>query len=237
MRLRHEMVDVGGAHSLFWWSWPSFLGNGRVMQPDSTSKKPRSVAGHSQIPSWPPPLGLLVTDSSMKLLFANQEAVAILTYPGPPLLNLTDALQRKVRTSLMQVQSSSTNRNEIHSVVKFKSGRRTYLCRAFVLDSNGRGAGTATLMMLERGISGPVALDQLTQQFHFTQREHQAVALLLQGLSNKEMAEKMGISANTVKVFLRMASIKMGVSSRSGIVTKILGLFLSADNPERTNQF
>ena len=33
--------------------------------------------------------------------------------------------------------------------------------------------------------------------------------VLGQGLSNKEMAENMGISANTVKVFLRMATIKM----------------------------
>jgi len=83
-------------------------------------------------------------------------------------------------------------------------------------------------------MSGPLALSQVSEQFHLTHREQQAVALLLQGLSNKEVAENMGISANTVKAFLRIATIKMGVSSRSGIVTKILGLLLSSTNSELT---
>ena len=75
-------------------------------------------------------------------------------------------------------------------------------------------------------MSGPLALSQVSRQFHLTRREQQAVGLLLQGFSNKEMAKSMEISANTVKAFLRMASIKMGVSSRSGIVTTILGRIL-----------
>jgi DNA-binding CsgD family transcriptional regulator len=33
----------------------------------------------------------------------------------------------------------------------------------------------------------------------------------------------MKISANTVKVFLRLVMVKMGVSTRSGIVGKIAG--------------
>jgi DNA-binding CsgD family transcriptional regulator len=81
-------------------------------------------------------------------------------------------------------------------------------------------------------MSGPVALSQVSRQFNFTQREQQAVALLLQGLSNKEIAESMGISANTVKAFLRMATIKMGAPSRVGIVTTILRLLLFSNNTE-----
>jgi len=60
------------------------------------------------------------------------------------------------------------------------------------------------------------------------------VALLLQGLGNKEMAEHMGISEHTVKAFLRTVTIKMGVSSRSGIVTEILALALSSGVSEPT---
>jgi DNA-binding CsgD family transcriptional regulator len=55
---------------------------------------------------------------------------------------------------------------------------------------------------------------------------------LLQGFGNKEMDQHMGISANTVKAFLRLVTIKMGVSSRSGIVTKVLDLVLSSGSSE-----
>lgn len=75
-----------------------------------------------------------------------------------------------------------------------------------------------------------LALGQVALQFRLTQREQQAVALLLQGLSNKEIAETMGVSSNTVKAFLRMVTVRMGVSSRSGIVTKILEVLLSGGN-------
>jgi DNA-binding CsgD family transcriptional regulator len=41
---------------------------------------------------------------------------------------------------------------------------------------------------------------------------------LIQGLTNKEIAGRMNISPNTVRVFIRMVMGKLGVSTRSGIV-------------------
>ena len=43
---------------------------------------------------------------------------------------------------------------------------------------------------------------------------------LLEGLTSKQIAERMSISTNTVKAFLRLIMIKMDVSTRSGIVGK-----------------
>jgi len=211
--------------------------NGSTMQSSESSPQKSRLGDNGTLTAWPPLLGFLVADASLKPLFANHEAIAILTYPGPSLQSLADVFDKKVRPSLVTAQSFATNRNRTHPIMKLKSGRRTYFCRAFLLDSNGKGSGgTATLILLERGMSGPLALSQVSQQFRLTHREQQAVALLLQGLSNKEMAENMGISANTVKAFLRMATIKMGVSSRSGIVTKVLGLVLSSNNSEQGSQ-
>jgi DNA-binding CsgD family transcriptional regulator len=209
--------------------------NGNIMQSsESNPQKSRPLGDNRTRTTWPPVLGFLVADASLKPLFANHDAIAILTYPGPSPQTLADVFHKKVRPGLLSAQSSRSNRNQTQPVMKFKSGRRTYFCRAFPLDGNGNGfVGPATLIVLERGMSGPLALSQVSEQFHLTQREQQAVALLLQGLSNKEMAQNMEISANTVKAFLRMAMIKMGVSSRSGIVTKILGLVLSSGSPEQ----
>jgi len=177
--------------------------------------------------------GFLVADASLKLLFANNEAITILTYPGQSSQSLAEVFHKKILPALCSTQGSQINRNRGQAVIKLKSGRRTYFCHTFLLNNNGKSFnGTATLVVLERVTSGPVALSQVSQQFHLTHREQQAVALLLQGLSNKEIAVNMGISANTVKAFLRMATIKMGVSSRSGIMTKILGLLLSPHDSE-----
>jgi len=52
-------------------------------------------------------------------------------------------------------------------------------------------------------------------------RELQAVELLMDGLRSKEIALRMQISPNTVKAFLRLVMLKMGVSTRSGIVRKV----------------
>jgi len=173
------------------------------------------------------PHGFLLADASSRLIFANSDAAAILTYPGPISQNLARIFETKIRSALVDKTGLPANGNG-HSIVKLKSGRRTYVCRAFPLNGNGKGMnGTATLFMLERGLPGRLALFQIAQQFRLTHREQQAVALLLQGLSNKEIAEAMGVSANTVKAFLRLATVRMGVSSRSGIVTKILEVLLS----------
>jgi DNA-binding CsgD family transcriptional regulator len=45
----------------------------------------------------------------------------------------------------------------------------------------------------------------------------------MEGLTSKEIAERMKISPSTVKAFLRLVMVKMSVSTRSGIVGKVLG--------------
>ena len=86
--------------------------------------------------------------------------------------------------------------------------------------------GSAALIVLEREVPRSLALSHISQQFRLTHREQETVALLLQGLGNKEMAEHMRISENTVKTFLRTVTTKMDVSGRSAIVNRVLGAFL-----------
>jgi DNA-binding CsgD family transcriptional regulator len=203
----------------------------------SNPQKSRSAGDEEKVVAWPPVLGFVVADASWKPLLANNEAITILAYPGSSTQSLAELFQKKVRPAILDAPDSPANGNRFPSLTRLRSGRRTYFCRAFPLNGNGKGPkGDATLFVLERGVSGPLALSQVCQQFNLTHRQHQAVALLLQGLSNKEIAKSMGISANTVKAFLHMATLRMGVSSRSGIVIKILGMLLSPSNGEQTHQ-
>lgn len=191
-----------------------------------------------------PALGFVVADSSLRPLSANHEAIAILLYSGAlePPHSFTEAFEKKIRGGLLRAHSLSSSQDATNPVIQFKSGRREYLCRAFLLDhesNEGISDAAAVLVVMERRVSGCLAMCQLTQQFHLTHREAEVLTLLLQGLSSKEMAGRMRISLNTVKAFIRLVMIKMGASSRSEIAATVLRIVLaksdrvlSIDGPE-----
>ena len=89
------------------------------------------------------------------------------------------------------------------------------------MDAIAQGdAGCSLAIILERSSNGSIEIDQLSEKFHLSAREREVLPHLLNGLTTKEIASGMDISPNTVKVFLRMIMVKMGVSTRSGIVGK-----------------
>ena len=203
---------------------------------------PRADVRHSadRLPALPA-LGFVVADASLRPLSANHEAIAILLYPGAleAPYSFAEAFEKKIRRSLLRAQSVSSSQNATHPVIQFKSGRREYLGRAFLLNhenKNGISNEAAVLIVMERRVSGCLAVCQITQQFHLTHREEEVLKLLLQGLSSKEMAGRMRISLNTVKAFIRLVMIKMGASSRSEIAATVLGMVLAKpDTVFRTN--
>ena len=163
--------------------------------------------------------GFLILDSKLNPIACNQQVISILTYP-----NLVDQVRRvgvflsdKIRVSLVNRQS----RDSLEFVKEFRSGKRRYNCRTFHLDSPDKGS--LLVLVLERYASRTASLSQLSQEFDLTVREQETVQLLLQGLTSKEIAVRMDISPNTVKAFLRLVMVKMGVSTRSGIVGRIVG--------------
>ena len=61
-----------------------------------------------------------------------------------------------------------------------------------------------------------------------TQREREVLALLADGLANKQIASRLGISTNTVKTHLELLFDKLDVSTRTEAVTAAarMGLLL-----------
>ena len=171
--------------------------------------------------------GFLLLDKSLAPVASNHEAIRILTYPNLPerIKRIDVFLSDKIRAGLVSRQAS----NGLDFVKDFKSGKRKYICRSFLVDSNGNGSKGSkgmpllTALLFERCSSGTVALQQIGQEFELTQREKETVELLIQGLTSKEIATRMTISPNTVKAFLRIVMVKMGVSTRSGILGKVIG--------------
>jgi DNA-binding CsgD family transcriptional regulator len=165
--------------------------------------------------------GFLLLDATFTPIAFNLEAIQILTYPTKRerMKQIPLFLADKVRASLVVRQNGDTS--EFAKV--YKSGNRRYICRAFRLECDDHGKNRLfTAVILERSLSGTTALTENSKEYDLTQREREAVALLLQGLTSKEIATRMSISPNTVKAFLRLVMVKMDVSTRSGIVGRIM---------------
>ena len=163
--------------------------------------------------------GFLLLDSRMAPVFVNPIAAQILAYPQKPEAqkNLDGYLAARVRSTLIVEQPP----NGSAIVARFQSGRRTYSCRSFPVNSMTNGHAHASLaLILERGSARPSPVANLFQRFNLTTREREVAQFLLQGLTSKEIGARMQISPNTVKAFLRLIMVKMGVSTRSGILGK-----------------
>lgn len=70
------------------------------------------------------------------------------------------------------------------------------------------------------GLASPpiVALGRLAESTGLTAREHEVVALVAEGLSNRAIADRLVVSTRTVENHLHRAFTKLGVSSRAELI-------------------
>ena len=165
--------------------------------------------------------GFLLLDTSFRPLYANQEALAVLTYAANPRKNndLGGLLEHRVQS--LFTGSNGSRQLKCHGTLA--SGRRCYQVRMFSVTSPlANGFKPAVAILLERNHKHKVDLAYLSGRFRLTQREIETVDHLVQGFNTEQIADRMGISPNTVKAFLRSIMIKMGTDTRAGIIGKIL---------------
>ena len=165
--------------------------------------------------------GFLLLDGGWNLIAANDPALQILCFPsGADRIKQSKVfLADRLRTTLLD-----HNRQGGTAFVKeFTSGKRRYICKSLPVACNGNDSPQpAFAVLLERNTGNShSALVEISAQFGLTQREGETVEFLLQGLTSKEIATRMNISANTVKAFIRLIMVKMNVSTRSGIAGKV----------------
>jgi DNA-binding CsgD family transcriptional regulator len=110
----------------------------------------------------------------------------------------------------------------------FQSQRRRYAVKGIPIPEHfgtgskkRRGIG-GYLFILERILPDRMNLAMVFRQYHLSPREQEVVRFLLDGLSNKEIAEALGLSLNTVKGYLKLLTRKMGAGSRMGILSCLL---------------
>ena len=187
----------------------------------------RASAGKGSDLSKPQPetsartIGLLLLDKLRRPIYVNEVAVSILCYPESPPRNesLGYSLVRTI-DSLLSKQDGPLCSQFPN---KFASGKRHYQVHVFTLNSYlENGTGPTLAVLFERNHRASLELSRISQKFHLTPRETEALKLLMQGYTTRQIASRMHISPNTAKTFLRFVMFKTGAYDRAGVLAKIL---------------
>lgn len=160
--------------------------------------------------------GFIVVDGTGEPLYLNAAAHDILCYANSlPQTNLRRVIRQRLHSDLNPQHGAGEK-------LFLSSGRRQYVCSTFPLEPFSRRVQNKLIgIVLTRNSRVADNLRRTCELYKLTPREREAVLLLSQGLRSKEIARRMNISAHTVRAFLRLIMLKLGVSTRSGIVGKI----------------
>ena len=161
--------------------------------------------------------GIVLTDLSLKVLAIDSGATAILRELSRTASGLEPSfcLPASVADALKLPELRDHHGTTIH----LRGEEHSYECRVYFLEPrNGVLRDVVITLYFETIPSRSEAIRVLATKFKLTIREEQVLAGIAAGLTNKEIAEKLDISPNTVKAFLHPIMIKMGVSNRAGIV-------------------
>jgi DNA-binding NarL/FixJ family response regulator len=124
---------------------------------------------------------------------------------------------------ILSLTASYKHGNTTSARTTVQIGGYHYICRAHVMEPQNRTAMQPMVMLhLQRDTAAADAVRQIATEYDLTDREEQALLGLARGLTSKEVAEEMEISPHTVKAYVRLIMIKMGVSRRAAIVGKLL---------------
>jgi DNA-binding CsgD family transcriptional regulator len=169
----------------------------------------------------PSEVGLIVVDSSFSPIVFNSEAAVILNYPERP--NVEQELPLQIPEEILTSIRGRPPADFAPIVSNFRAGKRRYTCQAYAMISRiGSMVSPVMALLLQRNSSTVEAVYEVAAQYNLTGREREALEGISAGLTSKELAKQMNISPNTVKAYLRIIMVKMGVNSRAAIVARIL---------------
>jgi len=175
-----------------------------------------------------------------KMFYYNREALNVLSHtisPTPknkiPSLCVSSLCSKWKKLLEEQIEKSSESNFENNLVTNtgidfidiLQSHRRQYGIRVTILSPhipNRQKQEKCYLFILERICVNYANLPMIIRSLKLNLREREIVALLFKGLCNKEMAQALGLSLNTIKVYLKFLMGKLGVNTRAGIISFLL---------------
>jgi DNA-binding NarL/FixJ family response regulator len=163
------------------------------------------------------PVAAALIDEADHLVMANKQALAVLRHllgaadgDTAALDTLSDSFRAHARTLRRALETSDLPIMQLTPEV---------FCRSSLL---GSGAGTYLLVLFEPAARRNTALRTL-DACGLTPREHDVAELVLEGLTNRAIADRLTLAEYTVETHVKRILTKVDVPTRSAFVAKILG--------------
>ncbi len=176
--------------------------------------------------------GILIFDMNNRLLYSNKEALEMI--PGLPKTVHTKGIKKQyvpkeIYNLCNQLKSNIAITNTAqkaglnYAILNSSPGPPCSL-RAFFIGGRGEDINATHIMVLIEKITERRSIDfeKVRKDFKLTNRELEVVVLLSQGLTNKEISERLFISEYTVKDHIKKIMRKMRVNSRNEIIAEFI---------------
>lgn len=163
--------------------------------------------------------GLVLTDLTLKPIACNKGAAVMLNGRNGP--SSSPELPSRLPNQILEAIGDREPHDLSSAKITFRMDNNDYSCRTYLMERED-GAPAMVVLHIERLFSVLDSVHAVAQRCRLTEREHEVLEGVSLGLSSKEIAAKMKVSPNTIKVFVRLIMIKMGVTTRGGIVAQIL---------------
>ncbi len=162
--------------------------------------------------------GLVLTDLTLKPIACNKGAAVMLNgRNGHSNSELPACLPKEILDAIGNREPHDLSAAKL----TFRMENNDYSCRTYLMERED-GVPAMLVLHIERLFSVLDSVHAVATRCRLTEREHEVLDGVSLGLSSKEIAAKMKVSPNTVKVFVRLIMIKMGVTTRGVIVAQIL---------------
>jgi len=177
--------------------------------------------------------GILLLTSSMQLLYRDRRTWELCgqinkLHNGTTAQGVLPPAGAEVCAEIMQTLKIRTDAKDWeHFRVKRIIGdaKRPILLRGLGLpDRSGIQQSRILITMEEVGRRQEAVTEQAKELFHLTDREVAVVQNLLKGCTNKEIANELGVTEQTVKEHIKHIMEKTKTSTRTGILVQVLRL-------------
>jgi DNA-binding CsgD family transcriptional regulator len=165
--------------------------------------------------------GVLLCDADLNLIGSDAGAQIIFGHQGA---GGNGHATPFLPTLILEQMRAGRAQTPIAETLSIQIGQHSYRCRLYPIQTTH--AELAPALIAVHLDPAPVhdndPVDRIIAEYRLTLREIQALRGIALGLTTKELAHRMQISPNTVKSFIRLITVKMGVSSRAEIMVRLL---------------
>ncbi|MDH7500190.1 MAG: LuxR C-terminal-related transcriptional regulator [candidate division NC10 bacterium] len=171
--------------------------------------------------------GILIFNRKDQLLYFNQEALEMV-----PKLQMVGkggkpSIPREISRLCRELKAPRQGKGkdlatEVRSGILDRKNDSPFSLRAFFIGREQGQDPTHIMVLIEKITeSHSVNFEKVKRQFELSRRELEVLRLLCQGLGNKQISERLFISQYTAKDHVKKIMKKLGVNSRSQIISSL----------------